>query len=175
MSRKNLAELCVIRKAHASDDLELGELLVDSFKKTYARLMPDVVVSEEREQELRNVEARRKVAAVLVAELDSQILGTVTLFPAESPLSLSWLVGYCDLRMMAVHESTRGTGLADRLIEACIEQARAWNSQGITLHVREGADGLQRFYHRHGFMRALDGDRDLRPQIYKMGYALKLG
>jgi hypothetical protein len=97
-----------VRPAAASDDLAVGELLVDSFVGTYARKMPEVVVTGQRLTDLRDVQGQRAAAAVVVAEAaDGRLAGTVTLYRPGSPGTRAWTPNAADLRYMAVARGAR--------------------------------------------------------------------
>lgn len=164
----------VIREAGPADDARLGELLVESFVATYARKMPEVVVTEHRKRDLRDVARKREQGAVWVAELGGRIAGTVTLFRPGFPGTRAWLPSTCDLRYMAVDPAFHGLDLAVPLMEAAIAQARAWKAGRICLHVRRGARGLARMYSRFGFVRRPEGDQDQLPEIFLEAYLLEL-
>lgn len=77
----------VIRAATAADDDAVGDLLVRAFVDTYARRLPEVVVTDRRKDELRAVAEKRKVASVWVAELNGRVVGTVALWGPGSSRS----------------------------------------------------------------------------------------
>src|SRR4051794_8850725 len=129
-----------IRQAIPQDDSRIGELLVESFVSTYARKMPEVVVTDSRKRDLRDVAGKRdRNASVLVAELGGEIVGTVTLFPPTDPTSRAWTPNTCDLRYMAVDPAYQGKGIARLLLDEAKNEALRWNTSGICLHVRRGA------------------------------------
>lgn len=165
-----MSENLSIRLATEKDDAFLGELLIQSFVETYAKKMPEVVVSEKRKLDLRNLKSKRDTAKVFVAQSGGQVVGTVTLFPSSHPETESWKSKSCDLRYMAVDPTFQGKGVADQLIEACKTQVKEWQLEFICLHVRRGAGGIARFYEKHGFIREGVGDLDQLPEIYLEGY-----
>src|SRR5688572_26720469 len=97
-----------VREATAQDDHAIGELLVAAFERTYARKMPEVVMTDERRAELRRVSAKRAVARVWVYERAGQVVGTVAVWPAGAPRTEAWIPGAVDLRHLAVDEAHRG-------------------------------------------------------------------
>ena len=163
-----------IRPAEAQDDSAIGELWVESFVSTYARKMPEVVVTESRKADLRNVAEKRARACVLVAERDGEIAGAVALFRPGSPASKSWLANAADLRYLAVSPKFHGQGIAPLLLDETERLAREWAVDAITLHVRRGAHGVAKLYTARGYVRAPDGDRDQLPEIYLEGHILEM-
>lgn len=161
----------VIRAARPEDDHAVGELLVESFVNTYARKMPDVVVTAERKAELRAVAAKRKVAKVWVADLQGVVVGTVALWPPGAPGSEAWIDGAADLRHLAVSDNHRGLGISKALLDAAEAEAWAMNVPAVCLHVRRGALGVRDLYVGRGYQRAEHGDID-RPSVYLEAYFL---
>ncbi|MBJ6760692.1 GNAT family N-acetyltransferase [Myxococcaceae bacterium JPH2] len=161
----------VIREARPEDDGVVGEMLVEAFITQYAKKLPEVVYTDERKRELRDVASRRKVASVLVAEKDGEVIGTVALFPPGAPGSEAWLPRTADLRGLATLVRFHGTGLAKPLLDAAEALARSWNVDAISLHVRKGADGVARMYMRRGFVREPAGDMVL-PSVTLEAYRL---
>lgn len=165
----------IVRRARPEDDAILGELMVEAFVGAYARKMPEVVVTEQRKRDLRDVASKRDSAAVLVAEVPGAgIVGTATLFRAGTPGGRAWIPGATELRYVSVVESWRGKGVADRVLEAAAAQAREWNASAICIHVRKGAHGVARFYERLGYRRESAADIDLLPEIFLEAFWLPL-
>jgi GNAT superfamily N-acetyltransferase len=155
-----------VRRVMADDDEPVGELLVRAFVETYARKMPDVVVTEHRKQSLRDTAGKRAVAVVLVAEVDGGIAGTVALWPPGAEGSEAWLAGAADLRHLAVDERHRDGSVSSALLDAAESEARALGATALCLHVRQGAHGVRRLYEGRGYRRDSAGDLDRRPEIF---------
>jgi GNAT superfamily N-acetyltransferase len=162
-----------IREARPEDDAAIGELLVEAFITQYAKHLPEVVYTDERKRELRDVAARRAVAKMLVAEVDGEVAGTVALLPPGAPGSQAWLPGAADLRQLATAVRFHGTGLARPLLDAAEDVARQWGINTVTLHVRKGADGVMRMYERRGYVREPAGDLEL-PTVSLVAFARRL-
>ena len=105
-----------IRFATDADDHAIGELLVDAFEKTYARKLPEVVMSDRRRGELRAVAEKRKVAKVWAATAGDDVVGTVAVWPAGAKGSEAWLPNAACLRHLAVSETHRSSGLSSQLM-----------------------------------------------------------
>jgi predicted N-acetyltransferase YhbS len=173
MNLQDVVGRAVIREARPEDDAVIGELLVEAFRSQYAKKLPEVVYTEERRQELRDVAARRKVATVLVAEVDGEVAGTVALLPPGAPGSEAWLPGAADLRGLATAVRYHGTGLARPLLDAAEALARRWGVSAVCLHMHRGAVGLAGMYMKRGYVREPAGDMDL-PTVYLEAYVLRL-
>src|SRR4051812_37205791 len=124
-----------IRTATPEDDEAIGELLVQAFTVTYARKMPEVVVTPQRQEELRRTAEKRAHAMVLVAVEDGRVVGTVSLFPEGAAGSEAWLPHAADLRHLAVEPRYHGHGVSGLLLEETERLARSWDLEAICLHV----------------------------------------
>jgi len=164
-----------VRPARAEDEAAIGELLIRAFNETYARKMPGVTMTERRRAELRAVPRERDRAWVLAAEIDGRLVGTVTLYPPGFAGGHAWLADCAELRFLAIAPEWQGHGLAEPLMKACHQQAVAWGCRSICLHVRRGAEGVARFYQRHGYRLAPEGDLDLLPEVYLEAYLRTVG
>ena len=162
-----------VRDARPEDDAAIGELLVEAYTTQYAKKMPEVVYTEERKRDLRAVARKREVARVWAAELDGQVVGTVSLFPPGAPGSEAWMKDAADLRHLATAPSVHGQGLAAPLLDAAEAQARAWGAKAVCLHVREGVAGVARMYMARGYVRAPEGDLQY-PTVSLEAYVLPL-
>ncbi|MCE9668554.1 GNAT family N-acetyltransferase [Myxococcus stipitatus] len=173
MSDSDVLSRVVIREARPEDDVTIGELLISAYVTQYAKKLPEVVYTEERKRELRDVAARRAVATVMVAEVDGEVAGTVALFPPGAPGAEAWLPRMADLRGLATAVKFHGAGLAKPLLDAAHALARKWGVDSVGLHVRRGAEGVGRMYQRHGYVRVPEGDMSL-PTVYLEAYQLSL-
>ncbi|WP_342377749.1 GNAT family N-acetyltransferase [Myxococcus stipitatus] len=173
MSTQDAMGPVVVREARPEDDGVVGELLVEAFITQYAKKLPEVVYTDERKRELRDVAARRKIASVMVAELDGEVVGTVALFPPGAPGSEAWLPNAADLRGLATSVKLHGKGLSRPLLDAAETQARSWGVDAICLHVRRGAEGVARMYMNRGYVREPSGDLSL-PSVFLEAYVMRL-
>lgn len=163
-----------IREAVAADDAAVGELLVEAFVSRYARKMPEVVVTPQRKDELRDVAGKRAVAKVWVAEQGGKIVGTVALWPPGAHRSESWIQGAADLRHLAIEPSVSGKGVSKLLLDTAEAHARAQRWKGVCLHVRRGAHGVRKLYEQRGYQRREEGDLDFLPEVFLEAFFLPL-
>ncbi|MCC6335396.1 MAG: GNAT family N-acetyltransferase [Myxococcales bacterium] len=163
-----------LRRAEPRDDAAVGELLVQSFLEQYARKMPEVVVSEERKDELRATAGKRAVARVWVVERRGEVVGTVAMWPPGAPGSEAWISGAVDLRHLAVHAKHRGAGVSSLLLDAAEAWARELGAPAVCLHVRRGAAGVRGLYLKRGYQRRAEGDLDFLPEVFLEAFALAL-
>lgn len=162
----------VVREALPEDDAIVGEILVEGYVTAYAQKMPHVVVGEQRRRDLRAVAEKRRIATVLVAEVDGAVVGTVAIFKPGAPTSEAWLPGAADLRHLAMHPSVQGRGFAGPLLDEAERICRdGWRVPAICLHVRRGNHGVARLYQRRGYARDPAGDLSY-PEVELEAYAL---
>lgn len=159
LKRRDLSNFVKIRTAFPGDDLILGDMLVRTFRETYSRKLPNLITTDQREIELRDVQSRRRNGAVRVLELGFQIIGTYSLMAPQSALDDSWTPATCTLRCVAVDPGFHSLRLSERLIEDALVRAREWHAEAICLHVQEGATGVAKLYERFGFRRDPRGDK----------------
>jgi predicted N-acetyltransferase YhbS len=163
-----------IELATEAHDRAIGELLVDAFEKTYARKLPEVVMSDRRRADLRAVAEKRKVARVWVATCGDEVVGTVAVWAAGAPGSEAWLPNAASLRHLAVAEAHRGSGLSSKLMDAAEAWVRAQRMKAVCLHVRRRVSGVAKFYLQRGYARTPEGDLDLLPEVFLEAFVLKL-
>lgn len=162
-----------VRVAQAHDDVAIGALLVSAFVEQYARKMPDVVVTEARKTELRDVAAKRAAAIVWVVETNGEVVGTVALWPPGAHRSEAWISNAADLRHLAVAKAHRGGAVSKLLVDAAENYAREHGYLAVCLHARRGADGVRALYEKRGYVRAPEGDLDQLPDIFLEALVLR--
>ena len=160
-----------MREARPEDDPVVGEILVSGYLTRYAQKMPEVVLSDRRKAELRDVASKRREALVLVAELEGRVVGTVALWAPGAAASEAWLPEACDLRHLAIDPSAQGRGLSKPLLDEAERRARELGAKYICLHVRRGNKGVAALYLGRGYVRAPEGDLDL-PEVLLDAYYL---
>ena len=163
----------VVREARPEDDAAVGEILVSGYLTRYAQKMPEVVLTDRRKTELRDVASKRKEALVLVAEVDGKVVGTVAVWAPKAKASEAWLPGACDLRHLAIAPSAQGKGLSKPLLDEAERRARQMGAKYICLHVRRGNKGVAALYMSRGYVRAPEGDLEL-PEVLLDAYVLAL-
>ena len=163
----------LVREARPEDDAALGEILVSGYLTRYAQKMPEVVLTDRRKAELRDVASKRKEALVLVAELEGKVVGTVTVWRPGAAASEAWLPEACDLRHLAIDPAAQGRGLSKPLLDEAERRARQMGANYVCLHVRRGNRGVAKLYMDRGYVRAAEGDLDL-PEVLLDAYFLRL-
>jgi ribosomal protein S18 acetylase RimI-like enzyme len=136
------ADVDAVRAVAASANEEFRAAMGEAFFRAYLANVLDV-------------EARRRDATVLVAELGQTIVGTITVYrdvndegmPARFPQRTA------GIRATAVAPTARGQGIGSRLVDAAIETGCAQGARAIALHTAECMNAATSLYQRHGFGR----------------------
>ncbi|HWE26307.1 MAG TPA: GNAT family N-acetyltransferase [Myxococcales bacterium] len=163
----------IVREARPADDAIVGEILVSGYLTRYAQKMPEVVLTDRRKAELRDVASKRNEALVLVAEVDGRVVGTVAVWAPGASASEAWLPQACDLRHLALDPAVQGQGLSKPLLDEAERRARQMGARYVCLHVRRGNKGVANLYMRRGYVRAPEGDLEL-PEVSLDAYYLTL-
>ena len=123
---------------------------------------------------LRDADARRRDAHLLVATLDGRIVGTVTLAEAGTPFANLARAGELEVRMLATAEDVRGRGVAAALMDAAEDRARARGLDGVILSTEPAMHAAHRLYEGRGYVRQPDRDRPWEG-VTLVAYRLPLG
>ena len=115
---------------------------------------------------LRNVAARAQAGQVLVHERDGRIAGTVTVCPPGTEFSEIGRPGEFEFRFLAVDPDHWGTGVADALMQACEDEARATRARVLMICVRDTNTGAAAMYARRGFTRVPERDWTPLPDVH---------
>jgi ribosomal protein S18 acetylase RimI-like enzyme len=85
-----------------------------------------------------------------VATDQESIVGMAFLVTSGHPTDI-YDAAWCYIRMVGVHPSVTGRGVAKKLTELCIEKAKALGEQTIALHTSEFMDAARHIYEKAGF------------------------
>ena len=155
----------LIRPAHA-DELDLvGEMCVSAYAAG-GHLDPD----DDYADTLRDAGDRATTAEVLVAERDGEVVGTVTICPAESPYAEIGQPGESEFRFLAVAPSAWRTGVGEALVDACEQRARERGASAQVICVIDVNEAAHRLYRRLGFTRLPARDWSPRPGVTLLAY-----
>ena len=126
-------------------------------------------------EDITDVGSRLGVSELIVAELNKQLVGTVTLYLEASPaLREDWPEGWAGVRILAVRPAYRGRGIGRALMEECIRRSRRRNIETIGLHTGPAMTIARKMYEDMGFVRAPEYDFQPAPEITVMAYRLDL-
>jgi len=140
-----------VRVAHPDEFARVGELTVAAY-----RLLPVDHLWGGYEAEILDTAGRAKHADVLVALVDQDVVGSVTLVTdAASPWSEWTEPGEVQFRLLAVDTAVRGRGIGETLVRACMTRTRG---APIMIHTTPWMETARRMYDRLGFIRRPDRD-----------------
>lgn len=111
-----------IRHAHPHEYDRIGEITAQAY---LGDGLLDFGESDEYLDELRDVAKRATAAEVLVAVDHDHVLGAVTFVPRGGPMADIARPGEAEIRMLAVAHESRGRGVGETLVRACVDHARA--------------------------------------------------
>jgi GNAT superfamily N-acetyltransferase len=89
--------------------------------------------------------------ALWAAEADGAVVGMIGVAP--HPPAPGSPAGTWEIGRMYVRRDQRGSGLAQRLLRAAEQHARAQGAAALSLHTDTRFDRAHRFYEKHGYLR----------------------
>ncbi|MDQ1632519.1 MAG: hypothetical protein QOC80_2491, partial [Frankiaceae bacterium] len=142
----------VVRAASAADFPRIAELTVGAY-------LGDGLAPAEYVPVLADVAARAELADLLVAcAEDGSVLGSVALVLDGHFGEVTDGPEEAGFRMLAVDPAARGRGVGERLVLACLEQARAAGKRRMVLSTDTRMAAAHRLYERLGFTRLPERD-----------------
>ncbi|WP_298346286.1 GNAT family N-acetyltransferase [Ferrimicrobium sp.] len=140
----------------------IGEAEVDRaglvLRHAYQQIYPPGIAGEYID-EVAHVKGRMDNAVVLVALLDGQVVGCVSLVLEESsPLAEGLRAGEAGIRMLGVTPEVHRQGVGRALVEECLRRARAAHKVAAVLHTDTRMHAAQLLYERQGFLRLPERD-----------------
>lgn len=163
--RPTAADLTI--RAATEDELDaVGELCIASYSAG-GHLDP----GDDYTETLRDARARARSADVLVAVLDGEIVGTVTICPAGSEFAEVGRAGESEFRFLAVAPAAWRTGVGEALVAFCEQRAIERGASTHVICVIDRNEGAHRFYDRLGFHRLPERDWMPRPGVHLQAYA----
>lgn len=158
----------VVREARPEEFRLVGDLVVDAYRTL------DDAGDTTYDAMLRDVASRAETSQVLVAEVDGDVLGTVTYVRPGGDLAEVDDPGAATIRMLGVAPAARGRGIGQALVRSCVSKATRDGAARIRLDTRTSMTSAQRLYERLGFERVADHDWSPAPGIELIAYALEL-
>jgi GNAT superfamily N-acetyltransferase len=163
----------IVRDAHPEELDKLSVLIREAYIE-YQHSIPSRHWKFYLEN-ITDVRSRLGVSELIVAELDKQLVGAVTLYLETSPsLREDWPEGWAGVRILAVRPPYRGRGIGRALMEECIRRCRERNIKTIGLHTGPAMAIAGKMYEDMGFVRAPQYDFQPAPGIVVMAYRLDL-
>ena len=158
----------VVREARSAEYGFVGDLVVGAYQTL------DDAGDATYEAMLRDVASRVVSSRVLVAEVDGNVLGTVTYVRPGGDLAEVDDPGAATIRMLGVAPAARGRGIGQALVRSCVSEATRDGAARIRLDTRTSMTSAQRLYERLGFERAPDHDWSPAAGIDLIAYVLEL-
>jgi ribosomal protein S18 acetylase RimI-like enzyme len=144
----------VVRPAQPDEYARVAALTVSAYKTLERDHLEDGY-----EAEIRDVAGRAETAEVLVAVDDTgRVLGACTFVTDPTSPWMEWAEPEeTQLRLLAVDPDTRGRGVGQALVEACLDRTQALG-RPMVLHTTQFMDVAPRLYERMGFRRVPERD-----------------
>lgn len=157
----------LVRPAVSQEHQRIGELTASTY-------LAEGYCDEDYAEHLRDVAGRAAHATVLVAVLDDEIAGSLTVSTRGGPYAEGHDPGTAVIRMLVTAPAARGHGVGTALVEAAIAQARAEPCTVVRLSTQESMKAAHRVYERLGFARTPSLDWRPLPDLELMTYELPL-
>lgn len=156
------------------EELDKISLLLKEAYQQYEDMLPsdawDYYVKD-----IMNVRSRLDESQLIVAEVNKQLVGAVTLYLNRHRTEQEvWPKGWAGVRLLAVCPSYRNHGIGHALMKECINRCRKKGVTMIGLHTTEMMDIARRMYKGIGFKRITKFDYYPRPGVVVMAYWLDL-
>ena len=123
---------------------------------------------------LRDAAARHRDAELWLAELDGEVVGTVTITPEGSPWREIGRPGEGEFRMLAVAPAVRGRGVGEALMGLVVDRFRELGADAIVLSSLADMTAAHRMYARRGFERVPERDWSPTPGVELLAYRMEL-
>jgi ribosomal protein S18 acetylase RimI-like enzyme len=144
----------IVRAARPEEFARIGDLTIEAYKTLERDHLEDGYAAQ-----ILDVAGRAASTEVLVAvDGDGTVIGACTFVTDPSSPWREWSQpDETQLRLLAVDASSRGRGIGQALMEACIERTRALG-RPMLLHTTQFMEAAPRLYERVGFRRAPERD-----------------
>lgn len=153
-----------IRSAQLSEGDAIGVLTERVYRE-------DGFIDDDYTSELLDGTSRVRGATVLVALVDGELSGSVTIATPGSPYAEISRPDELEVRMLAVVDHAQGRGVAGRLMDEVEALARAQGRTGVVLSTADSMTTAHRLYERRGYVRRPDRDwfvGDLPLIVYRL-------
>lgn len=156
-----------VRDALAAEFASIGELTA----RTY---LTEGFANEDYAETLRDVATRAAEVMVLVALVDGQLAGSVTVVTRGGRYAEGHDPGTAVIRMLVTDPAFRGAGVGTALVAEALHRARADHCRGVQLSTMASMHAAHRLYERFGFTRTPELDWWPIPDLLLLTYALTL-
>lgn len=146
----------LIRNATPADEPAIRRVIAAAYGEFDAVLSPDLHAAYLAD--LLDLDSRLADAVLLVADVDGEVVGTVSFYPDATAAGFGWPSRWAAFRALAVDPSHRGRGAGGALVAACIERAAATGASTVCLHTAHFMSAAVDLYERFGFRRVPEFD-----------------
>ena len=157
-----------IRRAAAHEHAAIGELTVTAYAG-FTTGAEDFYV-----EHLRDAAARDREAELWVAEVDGEVVGTVTIAPEGSPWRELGKPGEGEFRMLAVAPAAQGRGVGEALVRHTLDRFRAAGHSRVVLCSLGEMAAAHRIYRRLGFEREPELDWSPEAGVHLIAFSKEL-
>lgn len=159
-----------LRRARPDDHTAIGEITVAAYEEFTTAAEVGYV------DHLRDAASRDRDAELWVATDDEsgEILGSVTLCPADSPWREIGTDGEAEFRMLAVSPSAQRRGVGSALMDLVVRRAREDRATAIVLSSLAEMTAAHRIYGRRGFWRTPERDWSPAPGVDLIAFRKEL-
>jgi ribosomal protein S18 acetylase RimI-like enzyme len=140
-----------LRGARLADAHTVGELTVQAYLAG-EHLEP----GDPYESTLRDVASR--LDTTIVAEINEEIVGSVTVCPHTDPTAELSGAGEWEFRFLAIRPDSWGAGIARRLIAECELRAARSGAEAMVISVIDQNERAHQLYRRLGYVRTRERD-----------------
>lgn len=149
-----MAQLLEVRPIGEAETDRAGLVLRNAYHQIYPPGIEGGYIDE-----VAQVKQRIGHATVLVALMDGEVVGCVSLVLDEtSPLAEGLHAGEAGIRMLGVTPEVHRQGVGQALVEECVRRARAARKIAVILHTDTRMHAAQLLYERQGFRRLPERD-----------------
>ena len=125
-------------------------------------------------ERLRDAAARHREAELWVAELDGDVVGTVTIALEGSPWREIGEPGEGEFRMLAVAPAARRRGVGEALMQLVLDRFGGLGAHAVVLSSLAEMAAAHRVYERAGFRRLPERDWSPIPGVDLLAFRLEL-
>ncbi|HZG67544.1 MAG TPA: GNAT family N-acetyltransferase [Herpetosiphonaceae bacterium] len=159
-----------IRDAHLHEREAITALTLAAYAQ-YAPLMPHW---EQYRRHVLTSLREDEPGALIVAERDGVIVGSVLLDPLETTGATDTNMEWPELRLLAVAPQARGQGVGRALLDECIRRACRAGVAVLGLHTEDIMEVAMRMCEGSGFVRVPEVDFSPAADVLVKGYRLSL-
>lgn len=157
----------VIRRARPDDLEAAGEVTIAAYAEFHSP-------SDGYRAQLGDAARRDREAELWIADLDGEVVGTVTIAPPGSSWQEIAGPGEGEFRMLAVAPSARRRGVGEALMRLVLDRFRSFGMDAVVLSSLAEMTAAHRIYERAGFVRVPERDWSPVPGVDLLAFRREL-